>query len=249
MQKFFLAVGVSSLSLASFYSAQAADAVRRQYANNSRGIVSTASHNAGSRYVPYNNYTDGMYIGLKAQGKSSFLPHVQDATTGSQISAGPGVYAGYNMQVGSMVYGIEAEGSYLFNFSNDSETKPKDDSLSNDTNKPDLKAKQYGPQGTVQVRVGTEIVDSVLGYVSGGLSAAQNNYYVATSPKKGTVPEVTEHNETGLDVGGAFGIGVDITLVDDLIARVGYNVAYYPSVENQQNKLQHNISVGVAMKF
>ncbi|MBY7649923.1 MAG: hypothetical protein C4617_05545 [Candidatus Liberibacter europaeus] len=245
MQKFFLAVGVSSLSLASFYSAQAADAVRRQYANNSRGIVSTASHNAGSRYVPYNNYTDGMYIGLKAQGKSSFLPHVDKVENGNQISAGPGVYAGYNMQVGSMVYGIEAEGSYLFNFSNDSDKDLKADSLSNDTSKPALKAKQYGPQGTVQVRVGTEIVDSVLGYVSGGLSAAQNNYHVA----KSTAPAVTEHDETGLDVGGAFGLGVDITLVDDLIARVGYNVAYYPSVENQQNKLQHNISVGVAMKF
>ncbi|AHA28346.1 Opacity protein [Candidatus Liberibacter americanus str. Sao Paulo] len=217
MRKFFLAVGVSSLSLASVFSVQAADAVRRQYHNHghSRPVVPT---HINRNVISYQDWS-GSYLGLAGKGMIN---------NKYSYSIGPSAFAGFNLQNGPFVYGVDSDLSYLFDVKNDVLTSEK------------TKSEMIGPSGSLSARFGYEVFDPVLAYVSGGLSVASEVH--AKSAGDST-------KEYSLAIGPTLGAGVDVMLLDGVSARVGYNFGYYNNTANEDNGYQHSISVGLAMKL
>ncbi|MEG8099206.1 outer membrane protein [Candidatus Liberibacter brunswickensis] len=184
MQKFLLAVGVSSITLASFCSVNAADAVvyNRHHNSASRGKVPTAYTN---RYVTYQSFV-GPYAGLSALYNTDFSKANHD-----QNRLGGAVYAGYNMQDYGIVYGVEGDVRYVFSV--ESETKDAADARPYTLN---------GVSGSLRARGGYEVVDSVLLYGTAGIDVvrklAGNN---ASYPLGGTagvgVEAILADNITG----------------------------------------------------
>lgn len=236
MRKFFLVVGVSSLSLASFCSAQAADAVRR---NHNHALVPTHS-----RHVVLCQDWSGLYVGLagKAALNQQGFSDERDKADGADrkykdhVSVGPALFGGFNMQDDALVYGGEANGNWLFGLGDDASVRAA---------KTPETAKMDGPSLSLVGRVGYEVMDPVLVFVNGGLSLAIETY---TTTKKVENKDV-DNTEYKPSVGFTVGTGVDVMLFDGLSGRVGYNFNYYPSVKNTKNNMQHALYVGVAMKL
>ncbi|WP_354688070.1 outer membrane beta-barrel protein [Candidatus Liberibacter africanus] len=155
MQKFFLAIGVSSITLASFCAVQAADPVhhrRNPSRDPSRGSVPTIFSN---RYVSSLQNFVGPYAGVSGLYESDFTTIDHDHNL-----AGVNIFGGYNVEDYGVVYGIEGNIRYTFDLEN-------------------LVSRGYklhGLGGSLRARLGYEVVDSVLLYGTGGVSTIERSY-------------------------------------------------------------------------
>ncbi len=205
MQKLFLAVGVSSLALASFCSAQAADPVRRAH-HGGRGVVPTIATN---RYVPIRHDFNGPYAGLSALYNGSFGEKAHH-------NAGGSIFAGYNVEDSCIMYGVEGDVRY---------TVPV---LAHNIHS------LHGIGGSLRIRGGYEVSDSLLLYATVGPDVAQKY-------ETGKAGEITP-----IAIGGTAGVGVEVGgLSESLVARLEYRASKYSKVEGFYN----TISLGVGMKF
>ncbi|AGA65143.1 25 kDa outer-membrane immunogenic protein precursor [Liberibacter crescens BT-1] len=148
MRNVFLTLGASTIVLASFFSANAADAVHDiQSAPSAPSIPSTPS-SSGLDW-------SGAYIG----GQGFFTNgRLTNPRTRSKNAFGGGVYGGYNLQYDHIVYGVEGDLGYSRIRINDTNVVAK-----------------TGFQSSLRGRVGYAF-DPVLLYATGGLALGRNKF-------------------------------------------------------------------------
>jgi outer membrane immunogenic protein len=166
---------------------------------------------------------DGAYIGGKATqqwGKTS--PGGGHDTNG----LGAGLYGGYNMQSGKVVYGAEADLNYS--------------GIDGDQN--GVKTKQ-GFNGSIRARAGYDL-DPVLVYGTAGLAATDIEASDRTSSDSKTL--------FGLSVGA----GVETKITDQITARTEYRYNQYQrqtfdlnSGATDRGLKEHTVNVGLGVRF
>ncbi|MFV0255876.1 outer membrane protein [Candidatus Liberibacter solanacearum] len=230
MKNFFLAVGVSTLTLVSFSAVQAADTVqrpqRRQHASVSRGVVPTAV--AVNRYVYSQQGIEGPYVGMSVFHERNF------SGTDYNKDLGGSLFAGYNVQEGDFFYGAEADARYSYDFASEERktarlAEKNDDAVSKIYHSADF-------SGSLRVRGGYEIAAPVVVYGTLG---------VATVHKASKAPVAPASPEKAFYIGGTAGLGVESVLVDNIIGRLEYRATKYSGVDHLQNV----VSLGLGIRF
>ena len=153
-----------------------------------------------------------------------------------------GVHAGYNMQSGSIVYGLEAD----LEAANVRGSK----TLING----DFVKTRLGTQGSLRGRLGYAI-DRTLLYVTGGLAIAdiQNTYLLG-----GRVPAIDSISKTRF--GWTLGAGIEYAIANNWTARAEYRytdfgtksdtlVMTYPGFTSKNHVTDHAVRLGVSYKF
>ncbi|WP_123875974.1 outer membrane protein [Candidatus Liberibacter solanacearum] len=230
MKKFFLAVGVSTLTLVSFSAVQAADTVqrpqRRQHASVSRGVVPTAV--AANRYVYSQQGIEGPYVGMSFFHERNFSGENHNNDIGGSL------FAGYNVQEADFFYGAEADARYSHDLASKGH-KTARLGVKND----DAVSKMYHDadfSGSLRLRGGYEIAAPVAVYGTLGIAAVH---------KASKAPVAAASPAKAFYIGGTAGLGVESVLVDNIIGRLEYRATKYSGVDHLQNV----VSLGLGIRF
>jgi outer membrane immunogenic protein len=162
-----------------------------------------------------------------------FSGSVEDRTFGNDVSTSGwlgGVFGGYQMQNGQIVYGIEGDVNYS----------------GVDGSNAGLDARSR-IDGSVRGRLGYAVNDDVLLYGTAGVAAERLR---ATDTV--AAPAVAD---TNMMVGYTVGAGADVKLTEDIFARAEYRYSDYgsktfdlpglPSIDSSN----HRVTVGLGIKF
>ena len=202
----------SAVSLIAFSAVQAADAIDEVPAAPAAEYSEPAVKN-----------WSGAYVG----GTANWARGEYDATGGRGASGmGGGLYGGYNMQSGQIVYGAEADINYG----------------DNDTRSPTRKMEQ-GVNGSVRARVGYDL-NPVLVYGTAGVAASSVKATQAGGSDKNTL------------LGWTAGGGAEALVTDNVTARVEYRYTDYaskdfnlPGGNVSSGYDEHSVRVGMGVKF
>ncbi len=202
----------SAVTLFAFSAAQAADAVDE---------VPQAP--AADYSAPAIKNWSGAYVGGTAswqQGKFNY----QSNNKGSAI--GGGLYGGYNMQDGQIVYGAEADVNYSATDSSNA-----------------FRSAKQGVNGSLRARVGVD-VNPVLLYGTAGVAATQAKFSDPTSSDKRAL------------VGWTAGVGAETFVTDNITARVEYRHTDYGAKDFNLDSgnvssgfTENSVRVGMGVKF
>ncbi|MBN9052766.1 MAG: porin family protein [Rhizobiales bacterium] len=200
----------STVSMAAFQVAHAADA-----------IDEVPQAPAAEYSEPVVKNWSGAYVGGTATWqKGKFNGQGQDRAHGF----GGGVYGGYNMQNGQMVYGGEADLNYS----------------GVDHNNGVFSAKQ-GVNGSIRGRVGVDL-NPVLVYGTAGIAASNVKVNAAGAKDDATM------------LGWTAGAGVEAFVTDNVTARVEYRYSDYGKKDFRGAGVRsgfedHSVRVGMGVKF
>ncbi len=204
----------STVSMAAFQVAHAADAIDE---------VPQAPAAEYSEPVASGNWA-GAYAGGTASWQRGDFNRQGDAKANG---LGGGVYGGYNMQSGQLVYGAEADLNYS----------------GVDNNSHGFTAKQ-GANGSIRGRVGVDL-NPVLVYGTGGLAASN----VEVETNAGAKDDATL-------LGWTAGAGVEAFVTNNVTARVEYRYSDYQGKDYnlggtkvKSDFQDHSVRVGLGVKF
>ncbi|MBA5723663.1 outer membrane protein [Candidatus Liberibacter sp.] len=241
MQKLVLAVGVSSISIASFFSVQAADVHRPVH------MPSSPTSHSGTYALrnPFSSSSAMNFVGLYGGGSLGYNVtgdlHVQQAgavTTDPKvdkvIAKGDGLkgagHVGYNHQQDQLVVGVEGDLGYSTNVGYsgvDSTPEVKFDGKS----VKGVRIAEETLNGSVRARAGYEVVDSVMVYATAGVAGAVFNLAnkVEEDSTSTTTPKANKATlASSMALGYTGGIGVEGVVADDITARVEYRYTGFP---------------------
>lgn len=183
MRTLILTLMASALSIAAVQAARAADAVDQI----PQAPVSDYSEPAAPNWA-------GGYAGATVTWQHGEF----DKQSGHGANGfGGGVYGGYNMQSGQLVYGGEADVNY-----------------SGIDSKNSVREAEQGVNGSLRARVGVDL-NPVLVYGTGGLAVSRAKMEDATSSDKRTM------------YGWTAGVGAEGFVTDKVTARVEYRYTDY----------------------
>lgn len=212
MRKLFTALAASAVTLVAFQAAHAADAV-----------MDIPQAPAADYSEPAIKDWSGAYLGGTATWqKGKFNRQGSKRANGF----GGGVYGGYNVQDGQMVYGGEADLNYS--------------GVDAQTNR--FKAKQ-GANGSIRARVGVDL-NPVLVYGTAGVAASNVEVKDATGKDDATM------------LGWTAGVGAETFVTDNITARVEYRYSDYgkKNFDIGAGRVKsgfedHSVRVGLGVKF
>ncbi len=202
----------SAMALVAFQAAHAADAVYEVPAAPAAEYTEPAVKNWSGAYV----------------GGTANWHHGEADATGGNTSAGfgGGLYGGYNVQDGQMVYGGEADINYAGN----------DSTLGN------RRVKQ-GVNGSVRGRVGVD-VNPVLVYGTAGVALGNAELSTSAGSDDKTL------------VGWTAGVGAETFVTDNITARAEYRYTDYASKDFRPGGTtvssgydEHSVRLGMGVKF
>jgi outer membrane immunogenic protein len=202
----------SAMALVAFQAAHAADAIDEVPAAPAAEYTEPAVKNWSGAYV----------------GGTANWHHGEADATGGNTSAGfgGGLYGGYNVQDGQMVYGGEADINYA----------------GNDSHRGDRRVKQ-GVNGSLRGRVGVDL-NPVLVYGTAGLAVGQSKLSTSAGSDKDTM------------VGWTAGAGAETFVTDNITARAEYRYTDYRSGDFNVGGTnvtsgydEHSVRVGMGVKF
>jgi len=203
----------SSVSLVAFQAAQAADAIEDVPQAPAAEYVEPV---AGGNWA-------GAYAGGTASWQRGDFQH-QGRSKANGF--GGGVYGGYNLQEGQIVYGGEADLNYS----------------GVDSKHNGLKAKQ-GMNGSVRGRVGVDL-NPVLVYGTAGVAATNAEMKNAVGKDDKTM------------LGWTAGAGVEAFVTNNVTARVEYRYSDYQNksfnlggTKTKSDFQDHSVRVGLGVKF
>ncbi|MFC3071781.1 outer membrane protein [Shinella pollutisoli] len=212
MRTLITTLAASALSLVAFQAAQAADAVM--------DIPQAPA-------AEYSEPAVGNWAGAYAGGTASWQKGVFKRQSGNKAyGAGGGVYGGYNMQSGQIVYGGEGDLNY-----------------SGIDSRNAVREAQQGLNGSVRARVGVDL-NPVLLYGTAGVAASNAQMEDATSKDDRTL------------YGWTAGVGAEAFVTNNITARVEYRYSDYGKKDfnldsgNVRSGLNdHSVRVGLGVKF
>ncbi|MGF6172158.1 outer membrane protein [Ensifer sp. 4252] len=202
----------SAVSLIAFQAAHAADAIDEVPAAPAAEYTEPAAKN-----------WSGAYVGGTADWR-----HGEADATGSNPSVGfgGGLYGGYNVQSGQMVYGAEADIGYSGNDSHSSN-----------------RSVTQGVNGSVRGRVGVDL-NPVLVYGTAGVAVGNTKVRTAAGADDKAL------------VGWTAGAGAETFVTDNITARVEYRYTDYGSKDFRMGGTsvstgydEHSVRVGMGVKF
>ncbi len=202
----------SAVSFIAFSAAQAADAIDEVPAAPAAEYSEPAAKDWSGAYV----------------GGTANWAHGKFGATGDRSAAGfgGGLYGGYNMQSGSIVYGAEADVNY------------GDNDVRNSTFKMD-----QGVNGSIRGRVGYDL-NPVLVYGTAGVAASN-----VKASQNGTSDKNTL-------LGWTAGAGAEAMVTDNITTRVEYRYSDYNSKNFNvgggsvsSGYDEHSVRVGMGVKF
>ncbi|OLP58524.1 hypothetical protein BJF93_16815 [Xaviernesmea oryzae] len=205
-------LAASALSLASFSLAHAADAIDEVPAAPAADFTAPAAKDWSGAYV----------------GGTGNWDHGKFKGTGDRTAAGfgGGLYGGYNMQSGKIVYGAEADINYQ-----DTDAKTSQRSM------------EQGVNGSIRGRVGYDL-NPVLVYGTAGVAAADVKAKQAGGSDSNTM------------IGWTAGAGAEAMVTDNITARVEYRYTDYgketfkvPAGNFSSGYDEHSVRVGMGVKF
>lgn len=203
----------SSVSLVAFQAAQAADAIEDVPQAPAAEYVEPV---AGGNWA-------GAYAGGTASWQRGDFQHQGRAKANG---FGGGVYGGYNLQEGQIVYGGEADLNYS----------------GVDSKHNGLKAKQ-GMNGSVRGRVGVDL-NPVLVYGTAGVAGTNAEMKNAAGKDDKTM------------LGWTAGAGVEAFVTNNVTARVEYRYSDYQNksfnlggTKTKSDFQDHSVRVGLGVKF
>lgn len=181
--------------------------------------------------VPIENAPVASWIGpyLGVYSGYGFGGQTQGATGGTISTNGWlfGGFAGYNLQSGSIVYGLEGDIGYNGMNGGNGTTYSR-----------------QGLEGSLRARLGYSPDDAILLYVTAGGAATAQRIYDAAGTARGTA------------LGWTAGAGMDAKLTDNVFGRVEYRYTDFGSTTlNTGSGAQtvspqnHRIMVGAGLKF
>jgi outer membrane immunogenic protein len=212
MRTLSTALMASAISLVAFQAAHAADAIDEVPAAPAAEYTEPAVKNWSGAYV----------------GGTANWHHGEADATGNNTSAafGGGLYGGYNVQDGQMVYGGEADVNYAGNDSHSSGRKV-----------------EQGLNGSVRGRVGVD-VNPVLVYGTAGLALGNAKLSTPAGSDDKTL------------VGWTAGAGAETFVTDNVTARVEYRYTDYASKDFRAGGStvssgydEHSVRLGMGVKF
>lgn len=212
MRTIILSLMASAITFASFSASQAADAIDEVPAAPAAEYSAPAVSNWAGAYV----------------GGTGNWHHGEADATGSNTAAGfgGGLFGGYNMQNGQLVYGGEADVNYS----------------GQDSTAGTLRVKQ-GINGSLRARVGVD-VSPVLVYGTAGVAATSVEASGPTGSDKETL------------LGWTAGAGAETMVTDNITARVEYRYTDYASENFNLGGTavstgydEHSVRVGMGVKF
>ena len=213
MRTLILTLMASAMSIAAFQSAHAADAVDQ---------IPQAPAAEYAEPVASGSWAGGYAGGTVTWQHGNFEKQSGNGANGF----GGGVYGGYNMQSGQLVYGGEADVNYS---GIDSENSTRE-------------AKQ-GVNGSLRARVGVDL-NPVLLYGTGGVAASRAKMEDSTSSDKKTM------------LGWTAGVGAETFVTNNITARVEYRYTDYGSKDFSLDsgkvsagQDEQSVRVGMGVKF
>lgn len=203
----------SAVSMVAFSATHAADAIDE---------VPAAPAADYSEPAPVKNWS-GAYVG----GTANWARGEFGATGGRSASGfGGGVYTGYNMQSGNIVYGVEGDVNYG----------------DNDVSSP-ARTMEQGVNGSIRGRVGYDL-NPVLLYGTAGAAASSVKAKQAGGSDRKTM------------LGWTAGAGAETFVTDNITARVEYRYTDYgkenfdlPGRNVSAGYDEHSVKVGMGVKF
>jgi outer membrane immunogenic protein len=211
MRNVFMTLAASTMMLAAVCAAQAADAI------DEVPVVPQAQ----DTFTPVGGW-DGAYAGGKVTqqwGKNT-------AGSYNARGLGGGLYGGYNMQQGKIVYGGEADVNYsgVDGLQNGIDTK-------------------QGLNGSIRGRVGYDLSPALV-YGTAGIAATNLRAEDATSHDSKTA------------FGATIGAGIETKITDQITARTEYRFTDYQtqtydlkSGATDRGMKEHQVNVGLGMRF
>jgi len=171
--------------------------------------------------VAVNNWAGAYIGGYGSDDWGRFGSGDRDGTFGG------GVYGGYNMQSGQIVYGVEADAGYN---GEESETAPG-------------VTGEAKWNGSVRARVGYDLSPFLI-YGTAGVALQDNELSDATS------------SDSNTSVGYTVGAGVETLVTDNITARVEYRYTDFGSETYRLDSGSfsrgyddHSVKVGIGVKF
>jgi len=212
MRTLTITLAASALSLVAFQAAQAADAVL--------DIPQAPA-------AEYSEPAAGNWAGAYAGGTASWQKGSFNRVGGNKAHGlGGGIYGGYNMQDGQIVYGGEGD----LNYSGIDAQTP-------------IREAEQGLNGSVRARVGVDL-NPVLLYGTAGIAASNAEMKDATSSDDKTM------------VGWTAGVGAETFVTNNITARVEYRYSDYgkknfnlASGTARSGLEDHSVRVGLGVKF
>jgi outer membrane immunogenic protein len=166
---------------------------------------------------------EGAYVGGKVTQQWG---KVREGGDHNANGLGGGLYGGYNMQNGQIVYGAEADVNYSGIDATDAGVETK-----------------QGLNGSLRGRVGYDL-DPVLVYGTGGVAATNLKASDSTS------------SETNTLIGLTVGAGVEAKVTDTITARTEYRFTDYQnqtfgldSGNVDRSLKEHSVNVGLGVRF
>ncbi|MDX3927242.1 MAG: porin family protein [Shinella sp.] len=202
----------SAMSVAAFQAAQAADVVDEVPQAPAAEYSEPAAPN---------------WAGAYAGGTATWQRGELGAQGGEKANGfGGGIYGGYNMQNGQLVYGGEADLNYSGIDSSNS-----------------IREAKQGVNGSVRARVGIDL-NPVLLYGTAGVAATSQKLEDGSSSDKNTL------------IGWTAGVGAETFVTNNITARVEYRYTDYKGKDfnldsgNVRSGLEdHSVRVGLGVKF
>lgn len=212
MRTLITTLAASVFALAAFQVAQAADAVM--------DIPQAPA-------AEYSEPVSGNWAGAYAGGTASWQKGAFNAQSGNKAHGmGGGLYGGYNMQNGQVVYGGEADLNYSGIDSSNA-----------------VRQAQQGLNGSVRARVGVDL-NPVLVYGTAGVAASNAEMKDATTSDDNTL------------LGWTAGVGAETFVTDNITARLEYRYSDYAkkrfnlaSGAVSSGLEDHSVRVGLGVKF
>ena len=172
--------------------------------------------------VPSGNW-EGAYVGGKLTHQWGKVKQGKDYDA---KGFGGGVYTGYNVQNGQIVYGGEVD----LNYSGIDKTYGKVNS-------------EQGLNGSLRARIGYDLSPALV-YATGGLAATNMEASDKTSDKNKTL------------LGATIGAGVETKITESITARTEYRFTNYQtqtfnldSGATDRGLKEHQVNIGLGVKF
>ncbi len=204
-------------------------------------------------------YAGGL-VGWNSSDNEGIFTGTSAVNYSQELSAfSGGVYGGININVGSVVFGVEGDLTFL----------NSDDAQSFSTNNLGItNTFNYGVQqslsGNVRARLGVLLTNDILMYAAGGLAVGKFDSTVALTVSGGGNEVTSNAAEDKLLLGYTIGGGAEMKLTSALVLRVEYLYTDFGLEEfalpvisgattvpatNDTDLSSHAVRVGIAIKF
>lgn len=173
---------------------------------------------ATQMFQPHSISTDwtGTYLG----GAATLGMPATDGALGNDLGYGAALFVGHNLQFGSYVVGVEADGQYLFSEKRKGSggTLSTGDAITAGNN---LSSSSIW-DASLRARGGYVVTNDMLVFATAGLAVGSTKHSLTTAGVTPAQTTVASIDQKGTQIGWTAGAGVDYRIMPSWVARAEY---------------------------